>query len=209
MTVSTVSDPVHHEEDRDSIGRRWRGGVVLLILADVAFVASFVFAYFYLRGLNTDGAWLAKGQRIAPIWVGWVVAAILIVSATAYRWGQVGLASGKQSRLLAGVAVAFLLVIVDLVVQFLQLATLSFGAGHSAYASCIYVLGGANIFHLLLTAFLGLGVLNRGRLGRYAADNDWQVRIIGIWWTWIAVAAVVTAFTTSFVTSPNHINILG
>ncbi|MDX6227226.1 MAG: Cytochrome c oxidase subunit [Frankiales bacterium] len=209
MTTSTVSDPVHHHEERDTIGRRWRGGVILLILADAAFVASFVFAYFYLRGLNTEGVWLAKGQRIAPIWVGWVIAAILIVSAAAYRWGRVGLASGKRSRLLVGVAVALLLVIVDLVVQFVQLATLSFGAGHSAYASCIYVLGGANVFHLLLTAFLGLGVLNRGRLDKYAADNDWQVHIIGIWWSWIAVAAVITALTTSFVASPNHIHILG
>lgn len=209
MSATTVTDPVHHEEDRDSIGRRWRGGVILLIVADIAFVASLVFSYFYLRGLNTEGAWLAKGQHIAPIWVGWVIAAILIVSAAAYRWGRTGLEQGKRGRLLAGVAVALVLVVADLVAQFLQLATLSFGAGHGSYASCIYVIGGANIFHLLLTGFLGIGVWNRGRLDRYAADNDWQVQIIGIWWNWIAVAAVITAFTTSFVASPNHLHILG
>jgi heme/copper-type cytochrome/quinol oxidase subunit 3 len=101
--------------------------------------------------------------------------------------------------------VAIVLVAADLVVQFAQLATLNFGAGHSAYASSVYVLSGANAFHLVLTLFLGVGVWNRQRLGRYAADNNWQVQIIGLWWNWIALAAIVTAFTTSFVASPHHI----
>ncbi len=209
MSATTVEDPVHHFEERDTIGRRWRCGVILLIVADAAFVASLVFSYFYLRGLNTEGAWLAKGQAIAPIWVGWVIAAILIVSAASYRWGRVGLESDKHGRLRAGVAVALVLVVVDLVVQFVQLATLPFGAGHGSYASSIYVIGGANVFHLLLTAFVGVAVLNRARLDKYAADNDWQVQLVGIWWNWIALAAVITAFTTSFVASPNHVHILG
>ena len=179
--------------------------MLLLIVADVAFVGSMVFSYFYLRGLNTEGSWFPKGQAIAPIWVGWVIAAVLVVSAAVYRWGQDGLHGDKAGRMSVAILIALLLVAADLVVQFIQLATLKFGAGHSAYASSIYVLSGANVFHLVLTLFLGVGVANRLRIGRYAADNDWQVQIIGIWWSWIAVAAVITAFTTSFVASPNHI----
>jgi heme/copper-type cytochrome/quinol oxidase subunit 3 len=205
MTAVTVGNPVPHLEETDTVGRRWRTGVILLIVADVAFVGSLVFSYFYLRGLNTEGAWLAKGQSIAPIWVGWVIAAILVLSAASYRWGQAGLHTGKESRLGLGVALAVLLAIADLVAQVVQLASLSFGAGHSSYSSSIWVLGGANIFHLLLTLFLGIGLWNRARLHKYSPSNDWQVQIIGIWWTWIAIAAVVTALTTSFVASPNHI----
>jgi hypothetical protein len=29
------------------------------------------------------------------------------------------------------------------------------------------------------------------------------VRLVGLWWTWVALAAVLAAFTTSFITSPN------
>jgi heme/copper-type cytochrome/quinol oxidase subunit 3 len=204
-TTSEIGEPVLHLEDRDSIGRRWRTGVILLIVADATFVGSLVFSYFYLRGLNTEGNWFPPKSSIAPIWVGWVIAAILVVSAVVYRWGQLGIHAGKTGRLVVGAAIATVLVLGDAVVQVIQLATLPFGVDASSYASSIYVLGGANLFHLLLTLFIGIGMFNRARLDRHAADNDWQVRLIGIWWSWIAVAAVITAFTTSFVASPNHI----
>ena len=67
----------------------------------------------------------------------------------------------------------------------------------------LYTLAGANLFHLALTAFLGLAMWNRGRLHIYSAESNWQVRLVGVWWTWIAVAAVLAALTTSFITSPN------
>jgi heme/copper-type cytochrome/quinol oxidase subunit 3 len=204
-TASVVGDPVTHLEDRDSIGRRWRSGVILLIVADVAFVGSLVFSYFYLRGLNTEGNWLAPKTSIAPIWVGWVIAAILVVSALAYRWGQLGIHAGNSGRLVTGTAVAVVLLVGDVVVQIIQLATLPFGVNASSYSSSVYVLGGANVFHLLLTLFIGVGLFNRARMGKYASDNDWQVRLVGIWWNWIAGAAIITAIATSFVASPNHL----
>lgn len=205
MTAVTAGNPVPHVEDRDSIGRRWRTGVVLLIVADAAFVGSLVFSYFYLRGLNTSGAWFPAGSSIAQIWVGWVVAGVLVLSAGAYRWGQLGMHAGNESRLVTGAIVAVVLLLGDFVGQFIQLVTLPFGVADSAYASSVYVLAGANLFHIFLTLFLGIGLLNRARLGRYAADNDWQVRLVGIWWSWIAMASIIGAFTTSFVASPNHV----
>ncbi len=209
MTAVTVGDPVPHHESVDTVGRRWRAGVALLILADVAFVASLLFSYLYLRGLNTNGVWLAQGQATAAIWASWAIAVVLVLSAAAYRWGQIGMHAGAESRLAVGAAVALLLLVVDLAAQLVQLCTLPFGVADSAYSSSIYVLQSANLFHLLLTLFLGIGLWNRNRLGRYARGNDWQVRLIGAWWTWIAIAAVVTAFVTSFVSSPNHILPLG
>jgi heme/copper-type cytochrome/quinol oxidase subunit 3 len=205
MTAVTVGSPLAHHEDLDTIGRRWRTGLALLIVADAAFVGSLVFSYFYLRGLNTDGHWFPRHSPIAPIWVGWVIAAGAVLSAGAYRWGQEGFHSGKESRLALGAGVAVLLVVADVVGQVVQIATLPFGVKHSSYSSSIYVFAGANLFHLLLTLFVGVGIWNRVRLGRHSPSNDWQVRLVGIWWTWIALAAVISAFTTSFVASPNHI----
>ena len=75
MTSVTIGDPDLHIEDPDLIGRRWRTGTLLLILADAAFVAALVFSYLYLRGLNTEKAWLAPKQHIAPIWFSWLIAA--------------------------------------------------------------------------------------------------------------------------------------
>ena len=199
MTSSTVESPNVHLEDPDLIGRRWRTGVRLLILADASFVAALLFSYFYLRGLNTENAWLAHGQATASIAVSWLLAAGLVLSAVVFRWAQRGIENGAESRFVggggrrapgarrrhgrAGVAAG----------QF------PFGVADSAYSSSLYTLAGANLFHLLLTVFLGLAMWNRGRQHIYSAASNWQVRLVGLWWTWVALAAVLAAFTTSFI----------
>jgi heme/copper-type cytochrome/quinol oxidase subunit 3 len=203
MTSVTIGSPDLHVEDPDLIGRRWRTGVILLILADASFVAALIFSYFYLRGLNTEKAWLAPKQQTADIWVGWAIAGGAVLAAAAYHWAATGIRAGNESRLVLGASVATLVVVADSVGQFIQLATFPFGVSESAYASTVYTLAGANLFHLLLTIFLGLAMANRGRLHIYSATSNWQVRLVGIWFTWIALAAVLGAFATSFIASPN------
>ena len=203
MTSSTVHNPNVHLEDPDLIGRRWRTGVRLLILADASFVAALLFSYFYLRGLNTENAWLASGQATASLAFSWLLAAGLVLSAVVFRWAQRGIENGAESRFVAGAAVALLVLVVDTVAQVWQLVTFPFGVADSAYSSSIYTLAGANLFHLLLTVFLGLAMWNRGRHSIYSATSNWQVQLVGLWWTWVALAAVLAAFTTSFITSPN------
>jgi hypothetical protein len=43
---------------------------------------------------------------------------------------------------------------------------------------------------------------NRSRRSIYSGESNWQVHVVGLWWTWIAIASVAVAFATSFVTSP-------
>ena len=201
MTSATVDSPNIHLEDPDLIGRRWRTGVRLLIVADASFVAALLFSYFYLRGLNTQNAWLADGQKTASIVVSWLLAGGLVLSAAVFRWAQQGIVNGARSRFLTGALVALLILVADTVAQVLQLISFPFGVADSAYSSSLYTLAGANLFHLLLTVFLGVAMWNRGRLHIYSASSNWQVRLVGTWWTWVALAAVLAAFTTSFIAS--------
>jgi heme/copper-type cytochrome/quinol oxidase subunit 3 len=203
MTAVLPAGPVRHIEDVNVVGRRWRLGVIFLIVADASFVASMIFTYFYLRGLDTDGGWFPKGSHSTPIWIGWAIAAGLVLSAAAYRWGQVGMRSGDSRRLVSGAGVAIVVLAVVAVAQLIQLATFPFEVDDSSYGSSTYLLAAANFFHLLLTLFIGIGIWNRGRLRKYSSTNNWQVQIVGMWWTWIAIAAVASAFTTSFIASPH------
>jgi heme/copper-type cytochrome/quinol oxidase subunit 3 len=204
VTVSAhVPVAGHPAEDVQVVGGRQRTGVLLLIVADAAFVGALVFSYFYLRGLNTSGAWITQGMHTATIWVGWLIGLIAVASAWCYRSGVNALRTGKIGGLIGGAGIALALVLLDSVVQIIQLASLPFKPDANAYASCVYTLAGANLFHLLLTAVIGVGIWNRARLGRYVATNPWQVEIVAIWWNWIAVAAIAGAVTTSFIASPN------
>jgi heme/copper-type cytochrome/quinol oxidase subunit 3 len=174
-----------------------------MIVADAAFVASLVFTYFYLRGLNTDNGWFPKGASYDPIWINWAIAGGLVLSAAAYRWGQLGLRGEKRDRLVTGTGIAVVLVLADTAAQVAQIATFPFRVDADSYASTAFVLAGASLFHLLITLFVGVGLWNRARQGKYTVASSWQVRIVGLWWSWIAVAAIAGALTTSFIASPH------
>jgi cytochrome c oxidase subunit I+III len=204
MTAVTVGSPELNIEDPNLIGRRWRTGVILLIVADGAFVASLVFTYFYLRGLNTDKAWVAHGQNTSAIWATWLITGVLVLSAISYRLAERAIQAGNEARFVAVAALALLLLLADVAIQVIQLVTFPFGIGTSSYSSTVYLMAGANLFHLLLTVFLAVAMVNRGRAHIYSATSYWQVRLVGLWWTWVAAAAILTAFTMSFVASPNH-----
>ncbi len=203
MTSVTIGSPQLHIEDPNLIGRRWRMGVLLLIVADGSFVGALVFSYFYLRGLNTEKAWVAAGQHTGTVWVGWAIAAGAVLSAAVYRWAQQGVVTGKQSRLVTGALLAVLVLAVDAVGQVVQIVGFHFAVDTSAYSSATYTIAGANLVHLLLTLFLGLAIWNRSRLHIYDESSNWQVRIVGLWWTWIAAASVLGAFATSFIATPS------
>jgi cytochrome c oxidase subunit I+III len=204
MTSVTTRSPELNIEDPNLIGRRWRTGVILLIVADGAFVASLVFTYFYLRGLNTDKAWVAHGQHTAAIWVSWLITGVLVLSAITYRMAERAIQAGNEARFVAAAALALVLLLGDLVIQVVQLVSFPFGIGASAYSSTVYTMAGANLFHLLLTVFLAVAMVNRGRAHIYSATSNWQVRLVGLWWAWVAATAILTALTMSFVASPNH-----
>ena len=206
MTAVIPAGPVRHVEDVDTTGRRWRLGVLLLILADASFVASMVFTYFYLRGLNTENGWFPDGAKSTPIWIGWAIAAGVVISAACYRRAVTGIDVGDERRLVGGVGAAVIVMVIVGVAQVVQLSSFPFGIEDGSYASITFLLAAANVFHVLLTLFLGIGIWNRGRLRKYTSTNNWQVKLVGLWWTWIALAALLSAFTTSFVASP-HITV--
>jgi heme/copper-type cytochrome/quinol oxidase subunit 3 len=202
MSTTTAPGTPIHREDVDVVGRRWRMGVGFIILADASFVAAMLFSYRYLRGLNTEGRWLAHGSATAPIWGAWLLAVGLILSAVVFRLGEKGIRGGDRARLVLASGVGVVLLVLVAVGQVVQIAGFPFAMAASAYASSMYLLAGANLFHLVLTLFLGLGMWNRARLGRYSATENWQVGIVSLWWAWVAVAAVLSALTTSFIASP-------
>ena len=43
---------------------------------------------------------------------------------------------------------------------------------------------------------------HRARLGLFAT-NGWHLRLVGYWWSWVVVSAIITAATTSLTTSPH------
>jgi heme/copper-type cytochrome/quinol oxidase subunit 3 len=187
-----------HHEAPEVISRRDRMGVLLLIFADAAFVGALVFTWFYLRTLNQGGNWIPKDVEVAASSQSWIVTGVAGISAALMYLGLVAVRKGKVKQLLTFALLALVVLITDLYLQIQALDSFPFTIKNGTYASTMFALAGANIFHLGLTIFLSIGIVNRIRMGRYSQDDHGHVREVTYWWIWVAVASLITSFATMY-----------
>ena len=192
-----------HHEHPDVVGSRNRLGVILLIVADIAFALGILFVYFYLRAQNVNDMWLpaAEGENPAILPVSatgpWTVSGIAGIGLLAHYYGLKGVRHNDQVRLKVGGFVALIASVVAMVLQFNQIAHAPFTFYNGSYASCFYLITILNFVHLVLTAFIALGNWNRGRLNLYKSDH-WHVDIVNVWWLWMVASSVLGAIALSY-----------
>jgi heme/copper-type cytochrome/quinol oxidase subunit 3 len=203
MSLDTHAHANPHHEHPDVVGSRNRLGVILLIVADVAFALGMVFTYFYLKAQNVNDMWLPAGGEehpaIEPLSSSgaWKVTAIAAVGLLAHFIALRNVRRGNQGGLKTFGLIALAAAVVALVVQIQQFGSVPFTFSDGAYVSCWYMFAIMNVVHLVLTAFIALGNWNRSRLGIYRADH-WHVDIVNVWWAWMVVSSLLGAFSLSF-----------
>ncbi|MGI8864300.1 MAG: hypothetical protein ACR2JH_07860 [Solirubrobacteraceae bacterium] len=101
----------------------------LLCGAAAFFLVSFVFAYFYLRSLDSNKGWKI-GQVNPSIGLGVAIVLVLVLSAASLR----AAATRPELALTAGAA-ALGLVLLAVILQVVQWTTLGFGPASGGYAS--------------------------------------------------------------------------
>lgn len=196
MTESLVNKEAIAPEAAEDFGSRWMTGAVLLIVADASFVAALCFTYLYLRALNTENAFHPAKSATASLWWPWAVTAVMFVGLAGYRWGMSEHRPTRHGFLTGGVfGVAAM--VVALALNVAQIATFPFAVSDNAYSSAVYVIAAGNVFHLLITVFLGIGIVNRVRHRLTIGRRDWHLRIVGVWWAWVCVASLLGTLSIS------------
>jgi heme/copper-type cytochrome/quinol oxidase subunit 3 len=118
------------------------------------FFMTFLFAFFYLRALNTNGVWAGgkPGHHVHPaLTVGIIVLVCVVASVALVRLALVGLRSGRIHARGAGIA-ALALGLAAIAVQCWQYTDLGFGPSEGGYAS-VY-LGWTGFFSIVAFAVL-------------------------------------------------------
>lgn len=110
----------------------WVGGR-LLCGAITFFFLSFVFAYFYLRALDNNGAWTI-GPVHPSAGLGLTIMALYLVGAAIYRLAARRV---EVDELLGGV-IAVLFTLLAVALQFFEYTTLGFGAASGGYAAVFF-----------------------------------------------------------------------
>jgi heme/copper-type cytochrome/quinol oxidase subunit 3 len=195
-TESLVNKEAFAPEEPHEFGDRWRTGALLLIVADGAFVAALSFSYLYLRALDTQRSFHPGGTGVAPLWWPWTVSAVMVLSALAY-WSGIRTHEPGRRHFTSGAAVAVIGMAAALVLTIVEMYRFPFTLSDNAYSDAVWVITAGNVFHLVLTVFLGLGITIRVQRRVTRGARDWHVRIVGIWYAWVCVASVVGALTIS------------
>jgi heme/copper-type cytochrome/quinol oxidase subunit 3 len=98
--------------------------------ATTFFFAAFVFAYVYLRSLDTNHGWII-GKNVSPSGgLGVTILGLLLLSGILWRVGWM-----RPDDTIATGIVALVLAVVAVVLQFVEYTTLGFGPASGAYAS--------------------------------------------------------------------------
>lgn len=201
MSLDTHANP--HHEHPDVVGSRNRLGVILILVADIAFALSILFVFFYLKGQNVNDMWLPRATEETPAITplssmsSWNVTAIAAFGLLAHNFGLRGVRATNQTQLKLGGLVALIAALVATVYQNMQIANAPFTFYSGAYASCYYLITILNMVHLILTVFIAFGNWNRSRLEIYAHDH-WHVDIVNVWWVWMTVSSLLGALALSF-----------
>jgi heme/copper-type cytochrome/quinol oxidase subunit 3 len=129
---SSASAPLHpaiEPEPPEWQPRALWVGARLLCGSISFFFAAFLFAYFYLRSLDSNGGWKI-GQVNPSEGLGIAVMALLVLSAVIFRLGH----SRAADTFSAGI-VALVLALTAVVLQCIEYTTLGFGPASGGYAS--------------------------------------------------------------------------
>jgi heme/copper-type cytochrome/quinol oxidase subunit 3 len=107
-----------------------------LVLGSMSFgFGGFVFAYFYLRALNSHGMWHPAGFTGPQPWAGAVIMGLIVASAAVQTLVLQRIKNGHKGTWQAGAGVALILGLAAIGLQVWQLLNLPFFPGSAGFAS--------------------------------------------------------------------------
>lgn len=119
-----------------ALNASWTG--VRLALGGMSFLfGAFVFAFFYLKSLNSHGLWYPSGQfaTVPRAWYGVTIMLLVVVSALVQTAALQLIKRGNKAAWQRGAVVAMVLGLAAVAVSILQLLYLPFWPGQSGFAS--------------------------------------------------------------------------
>ena len=131
MSPAEEEASFYHEA---ALNASWTGA--RLAIGGLTFLfGPFVFAFFYLRSLNSHHLWYPAHFPGPKMWTGVVIMGLIVVSAVAQTLVLQRIKAGAKSSWISGATVALVLGLVSVALQIWQLTNVAYWPGSSGFAS--------------------------------------------------------------------------
>lgn len=151
VSPALARDASDFAEPPQVMARNLRVASQLWASSTAFFFFAFLFAYFYLRSLNSQHLWHPHGVN-APTGTGTAIMILVVVSAASAHLASRRLAAGDSTSFRMGGVVALVLGVAAIAVQIVQWSSLGFGPTNGGYAS-VFV-GWTGLYALFLIGTL-------------------------------------------------------
>jgi Heme/copper-type cytochrome/quinol oxidase, subunit 3 len=158
-------------------------GVVCLCATEAMLFASFLGAYFFLRGSIV--AFSAEGGKYVPLTRPLIMTALLLSSSVTAWWGEKGIKEGKVQQLRIGLTLTFILGAVFLAIQANEYANRETSWVASAYDSLFITITGFHGAHVALGLLMNLYVQIRAWLGHFDSTRHDAVSNTIVYWHFV------------------------
>ena len=145
IAAQAEDEGFYHES---ALNAAWTGS--RLAIGGLTFLfGSFVFAFFYLRSIDSAARWHGSGYVPPSLWMGTTIMLLAVLSAGVHYFGLQRIKAGHKATWQIDSLVAMALGLAAVGMQIYQLATLPFPPGSSGYSSLF-----TGLYPVLLTTQL-------------------------------------------------------
>lgn len=172
-------------------------GVWCLISTEGALFVYLLFSYYYFA-VQFSKDWLPQGH--APsLRLALPDTIVLILSSVAMVWGDRGVRRGSRAQNVAGVAIAFVLGLIFVVVQYFEWSGKSFSPRSHSYGSLYFTVTGFHMAHVVAGLVVLLTILVWSVLGYFNPRRSAPVLIASVYWHFVDIVWIFV-FTTFYLT---------
>ncbi len=158
-------------------------GMLLLIATDAAIFACLLASYFFLQAGSAP--WPPDGIKKPDLGLITINTFILWGSSIPMQWAESSIRHGHRGRLASGLALAFGMAALFLVLQGVEYAHKAFSPQTNAYGSLFYAITGFHGLHVFGAMLANAVIQVRAWLGHFSRSRTLAVRNVVLFWHFV------------------------
>jgi cytochrome c oxidase subunit III len=168
-------------------------GMVCLIATEATLFAMLLFSYFFTRW--GTASWPPAGTPRPEFTIIIPATFLLLGSSIPMLWADRSIRGGRQQALRVGLALAWLMAAIFILLELWEWAHLGFGPRSSVYASLFFTITGLHLTHVTVALLMSAYIQLRAWRRHFDSEHFLAVENVSLYWHFVDVVWVFVFLT--------------